>query len=602
MEKNRNNSNNNNPKNLFLKQENMTKKKYNEKKNKIKNNYDIIYERYQKSQEFFELFLSLIKDYKEVKIKNIENLKSLLNKYFQGNDENNKNFENCHIDTIKKEFKEIIDDQIKAEQDKVDQLNYDNKVKNLSKDIINSKKILEKLNMLYDSYLNSINKIEKKHIKYLKLFNEYENKLIDAVDKSLKNKTIENNIIKKGKRKKKDVNINDFIYDEKEKKEINEMTQKIAKKEQKYRELLKEHEEKIKQHYTEFKKCIDDLSKYHNDFNDQENQLFTFVYFGNELSLENQNNSQKKQLSFDKLSAINFKNYAELNKLFESLSFEQYNMTLISSNKSDHHLCKGIPPEIVIKLSDLVNSYFPYIPKLEDDDYEDPNSRLIRILTEQLFKENESITENEINNIIPLLSQSKYRLKLMKNLNFIRIKGIFELSGKHLTLLGNIIKIITDLFDIKDDDFEELKLLIIMCQTYYTLNNEKEKIYLIRFIEDHKLFHSEEIWKYYINESIRREMIEKGYNKKDDDEDEESKNFKLCNVYFSVLLSATQNILAFQINKDIIKTMIITLINEKYNQINLFPVYIEQILSLIEETVYKKRKKFNPDVDILGKK
>jgi hypothetical protein len=63
------------------------------------------------------------------------------------------------IDTITTEFKEIINNQIKAEQDTITQLNYDNKVKNLSKDIINSKKLLEKIKTIYDSYLNSINLI-----------------------------------------------------------------------------------------------------------------------------------------------------------------------------------------------------------------------------------------------------------------------------------------------------------------------------------------------------------------------------------------------------------------------------------------------------------
>jgi hypothetical protein len=603
MEKMLNNKNNNNRKSLYLKQENMTMNKYNEKKNQIKNYYDIIYGRYQQSQEFFELFLSLIKDYKETKLKNIENLNGLLNKYFKGKDNNNKKVENRQIDTIKTEFKEIINNQIKAEQDTITQLNYDNKVKNLSKDIVNSKKLLEKIKTIYDTYLNSINLIEEKNIKYLKLFNEYENRLIDIVDKNIKNKKIDNNILKNGNGKKKDININDFVHDEKDKKEINEMTQRIIQKEQKYKVLLKEHEEKVKQQYAKLKKCIDELSKYHYDFNDQENQLFTFVYFGYESSIENQKNYKKEQLNFDKLAAINFRDYTELNSFFEAIPFEQYSMTLISSNKNENPICKRIPPEVIIKLSCIINSHFPYIPKLEEGDFEGPNDIQIRTVTDKLFTENDLIPENEINDLLKLLNQSTFRLKFMKNLNYIRIKGIFELTGKHLIILGNIIKTITDLFDIKNDDFEVLKLLIIMSQTYYTLNHEKKKIYLIKFIEDHKLFHSEEIWKYYIDESIRREMIEKGQNiNNENDEDEETKNFKKCNIYFSVLLSTTQNILAFQINKDIIKTIIINLINEKYNQLNLFPIYIEQILSLIEETVYNKKNKFNVDADILGKK
>lgn len=611
-----NTNNNINQNNFHTTQENTTINNYNEKKTKIKNCYDIIYERYQQSQEFYELFINLIKDYKEVKNKNIENLNNLIRKYFPEDDKQYKKVDNLQINTIKSEFKEIIKNQINAETDEINQLNFDNKIKNISLDDINkSKKLLDNLKDLYNSYINSINNIEKKHMKYLKYFNEYENKLIDFVDKNIKsNGYNNNNSIKKEKNNeiittneeenKNDININDFIYDEKDLNEINEMTKKLVKKEKKYRKILKEYDEQIHPKYLEFKKCIDDLSIYHNVFNEQENQIFTFVYLGYVISIESQHSYQKKELNFENLTAINYQNYNELNELFESITFEKYNMTLISSNKEDNHLCKQIPPEVIIKLSNLMNSYFPYIPKLEDGDYEEPNNRLIKTFIRKIFNEDGVVSENEENNLNIILKESQYRFLFLKTLNYKRIEGIFLLSGKHMILLGNAIRTITDLYDIKTDDFEVLKLLIIMCQTYYTLNNEKTKIYLIRFIEDHSLFRSGDIWEYYIDESIRREIIEKEKNDKAEDDlvlDEETKNFKLCNIYFSVILSVTQNILEFQIDKDIIKTIIINVINQKYNQINLIPVYIEQIISLIDETIYQKRKKFNIDVDILGK-
>ena len=612
-----NTNNNINQNNFHTTQENTTINNYNEKKTKIKNCYDIIYERYQQSQEFYELFINLIKDYKEVKNKNIENLNNLIRKYFPEDDKQYKKVDNLQINTIKSEFKEIIKNQINAETDEINQLNFDNKIKNISLDDINkSKKLLDNLKDLYNSYINSINNIEKKHIKYLKYFNEYENKLIDFVDKNIKSNGYNNNnnsikkennheiIITNEEENKNDININDFIYDEKDLNEINVMTKKLVKKEKKYRKILKEYDEQIHPKYLEFKKCIDDLSIYHNVFNEQENQIFTFVYLGYVISIESQHSYQKKELNFENLTAINYQNYNELNELFESITFEKYNMTLISSNKEDNHLCKQIPPEVIIKLSNLMNSYFPYIPKLEDGDYEEPNNRLIKTFIRKIFNEDGVVSENEENNLNIILKESQYRFLFLKTLNYKRIEGIFLLSGKHMILLGNAIRTITDLYDIKTDDFEVLKLLIIMCQTYYTLNNEKTKIYLIRFIEDHSLFRSGDIWEYYIDESIRREIIEKEKNDKAEDDlvlDEETKNFKLCNIYFSVILSVTQNILEFQIDKDIIKTIIINVINQKYNQINLIPVYIEQIISLIDETIYQKRKKFNIDVDILGK-
>ena len=80
--------------------------------------------------------------------------------------------------------------------------------------------------------------------------------------------------------------------------------------------------------------------------------------------------------------------------------------------------------------------------------------------------------------------------------------------------------------------------------------------------------------------------------------DAETRNGQINNIYFSVLLSVTQNILEFQINKDTIMKIMTNLIDKKYK---LTPLYIEQIFSLIEETKYEKKNKFDVNIDILGK-
>jgi hypothetical protein len=244
-----------------------------------------MFQRYQINQDFYEQFINLIKDYKEIKLKNIENLNNLLNKYFKDDNKYNKKSENNQIETIKSEFKEIIKNQINAEKDKINQLNLEDKFKNIEEDLNNSKKLLNDLNNIYNSYIKSINDIEKKHLSYLKYFNEYEMKIIDLVYKNFKNNKISlnnnkqnNNNIEKKENNNNCMNINDFLYDEDEQKEFNEMTYKLLKKEKRYRKLLKDYDESIHPKYLEFKKCIENLSIYHNDFIEQENQLFTFVY------------------------------------------------------------------------------------------------------------------------------------------------------------------------------------------------------------------------------------------------------------------------------------------------------------------------------------
>ena len=621
INKNNENENNiNNQDHLYIKQKEEIIKHYNEKRSKIKISYDMMYERYQQNQDIYEQFLNLIKDYKEILLKNIDNLSNLLKKYLNDDEKNNNKSENIQMETIKKEFKNIINSQINAEKEKINQINQfyleEDKLKNIQQDQNNSKKLLNDLNNLYNSYINSINEIEKKHLNYLQSFNEYEKKIIDLVYKNIKNNKLYNNINKQknninGQNNNDNeqnydntnednniIDIKDFIYDKNEQNEFNEMTQKLLKKEKNYKRYLKLYDESIQPQYLEFKKCIDDLSTYHNDFYEQENQLFTFVYLGYIISVEKQHGYQKKELNFENLSTINYQNYKELNQLFESISFEQYKTVLISSNIDNYNFRKEIPSEIIIKLSYILNYYFSYIPKLEKIDFEEPTIKFIASLTEKLFNES-FISESEENNIINDLKKNKYRLIFLKFLNTYRSKGKFVISRKSIIILGNIIRTITDLYDIKNNDYDVLNLLIILCQTYYTITNKKKKIYLFRFIEDHALFQSEELWEYYIEESIKREIKKKEkYNEPDLMLDEETKAAKKSNVYFSILLSVTQNILEFQIDKEIIKKIMVNLIDKKYN---LIPTHFEQILSLIEDTVYEKRKHFNINIDILGK-
>ena len=601
---NQNNINSNtNDNNLYLEQEHKIINEYKDRREKIKYSFDIMYKRYKQSQDFYELFINLIIDYKQAKLKNIDNLTNILNNYFPQKKELKKSEKN-QMETIKREFKEIIEKQIKAEKERINKLNLEEK-NTICQDKNSSKKLLDNLNNLYDSYINSINEIEKKHLDYIRYFNNYEMKLIDTISQKYKNgnnynhnNSDEVNIGMNHNINEEKNNINKSIFDEDEQSEFNEMIKQLLKKEQRYRVLLKKFDENIHPKYLEFKKHIDDLSEYHNDFNEQENQLFTFVYLGYIISLELQHEYTKKELNFENLISVNFQNYKELNQLFESINFENYNTVLIYPNKNDYHSCKELPPDIVIELSNIINSNFPYVEKIKEGDYEEPNTKLIKNITEKLF-DGILISEIEENNIINVLKNREKRLEFLKYLNIYRAKGKFELTNQNMIILGNIIRTIADLYDMKDKDYDVLKLLIIMCQTYYTLNYKKAKIYLIRFIEEHNLFESEELWTFYIEESIKREIAEKNNNKINElDLDEETKNLKINHIYFCVFLSVTQNILEFQIEKVIIMKIMTNLIDKKYK---LIPEYIEQILSLIDGTVYEKRKKFNVNIDILGK-
>ena len=97
-----------------------------------------------------------------------------------------------------------------------------------------------------------------------------------------------------------------------------------------------------------------------------------------------------------------------------------------------------------------------------------------------------------------------------------------------------------------------LRYLIIMCQTYFSIGIDgKEKIYLIRFIENSKYFKSEDLWNYYICEMIDREIdFQDSTNMWILEKTEEDEKYKMSKIYFGKLLSLTQNIMEFHLDKN----------------------------------------------------
>ena len=84
------------------------------------------------------------------------------------------------------------------------------------------------------------------------------------------------------------------------------------------------------------------------------------------------------------------------------------------------------------------------------------------------------------------LKDPEYRLQFLLYLNNARATGKFRISKNSFIQLGHIMFHIVDLISI-EKDFESMRYLLIMCQTYFFINKQGEKFYLVRFIEENKL-------------------------------------------------------------------------------------------------------------------
>ena len=58
----------------------------------------------------------------------------------------------------------------------------------------------------------------------------------------------------------------------------------------------------------------------------------------------------------------------------------------------------------------------------------------------------------------------------------------------------------------KEKDFPSMRITLILSQTYYALNLKKQKIYLIRYLDNHSLFKEKEFWRFYFEENIKMEL------------------------------------------------------------------------------------------------
>jgi hypothetical protein len=144
------------------------------------------------------------------------------------------------------------------------------------------------------------------------------------------------------------------------------------------------------------------------------------------------------------------------------------------------------------------------------------------------------------------------------------------------------------------NDLECMKYLLIISQTYYFINSKKEKIYLVRFIEDHEIFQSMVFWESYFKDSITQDL-----NKQNKNDNSEMKNEEkiVINVVYTKLLSIGHTMTLFQIDKTQIKSLI-TIFTKQY-QIN---EQLEiQVTTMIDESVYHEKKKFNEEEDLTEK-
>jgi hypothetical protein len=344
------------------------------------------------------------------------------------------------------------------------------------------KDALNLINRQYHEYANLIDKLNSNHIAYLRQFNDFEIKMIKDETKETK-ETEEENL---------------EHFNPKE----DTLLISLHNKENLYKSNLENANKELKIINDEVNKSVEELNSINKEINDIMESNLTNIYIGFITTNKMQKIYEKKILNFnqfnpgenienktDKNKNIDTtkeeKDKIELGRICQSMQFTSYNLLSpyanISGYKQQNKILEKLKPEIIYKISCIINSEFNYIPKADlKDQYTIMDVKLIS----QRILESTAINNKEEEQLYKYLEERKYRLAFLAALNKIRTLGKFKIGKRSIIILGNAIKIIVDkLYKEKNYDFEMLRYLIIMCQTYFSMGLDgKEKIYLIRFI------------------------------------------------------------------------------------------------------------------------
>ena len=229
----------------------------------------------------------------------------------------------------------------------------------------------------------------------------------------------------------------------------------------------------------------------------------------------------------------------------EEIIFYPYEpITKITETKESEEFKYNVMREMKLNF----NGIFPDF----NQEFEDKKSEL-RKMTVNFFKTNVKFNEQE--KLLEYLKKKQFRDYFLINLSKQRTQGRYARKEEIINNLKEVLNLILEIAE-KEKDYESGKNCIILSQTYYIedKNDKNKKIYLIESIQDNNWLKSINFWNGIIDLMIKKE-IEKNYKiNKNNDENEQKKISS--NAGFSQLLSYSNNMVEFKIDKDIIKHII----------------------------------------------
>ena len=295
-----------------------------------------------------------------------------------------------------------------------------------------------------------------------------------------------------------------------------------------------------------------------------------------ELIELSENNKKEEKI----LKLMDYQTDLDLNKCETEKEFELYSNTItIIKNFIDESLFPNFNYDIDVK-----------------------NFRMSQII-KKLFKEKGEIDPKLSEDFLNLLNDSTIHRgvfiilsQLRTNSKFLRTKFLIDLLGKGFNIL--LEKAIENKLS------ENVKNCIILSQTYYYNDENKNKIYIFEYIKNSKYLINSQFWRIFIENMIKTEFVrfqtvfpESNFNVEKNINITNKIKDKLNEVVFSQLLTYASNMKDFNIDKRIIVKIVDEFV-EKYNYIsknNLDNLY--EMITQGEVDIEKLRKEYDPSLE-----
>ena len=211
-----------------------------------------------------------------------------------------------------------------------------------------------------------------------------------------------------------------------------------------------------------------------------------------------------------------------------------------------------------------------------------------------------SITKEEVDELSKLIENKGNRVIFLRKINTFRKYGDLEIPEREFNIICDLLNKTINIFK-KENDIASMNNIIILSQTYYKIDSNNSKIYIQKIIKKNGIFRKKEFWDDLVNSIIIKE-VQKHINKdmndpKFIDSQRSMENQKYEKIIFAQMLPLINNMIEFDLDDDIIKSIVQILISYyKINEESSKTIYEMIKFKGIEGN--EKRKKYYKDLNL----